>query len=437
MTGLVQPRSLLADLARLRPQAVGERSDFPAELDTYLNEICDRIDACEAQVHAFVPEADRRERLGSCVVSRGPLTGRPLGGVAVGIKDIISVDGLDTRAGSALPPALFASPQASVVHRLLSAGALVAGKTVTAEFAVSAPGPTTNPHNPRHTPGGSSSGSAAAVAAGMVPLAIGTQTIGSVIRPAAYCGVVGYRPTWGRIPTDGVIANAPSLDVVGCFAADIASVTAAAAVLCDGWQASRPPTPRPVLGVPQGAFLDKASPESLLAFEASVALLMEAGVDVRRVPTLDDIDVVAGHLYTVNRYELAQVHASWYAHYQPRYREQTAESIEQGRALTRQDYTEAVRYRARFRQQLIQTMADSGIDVWLSPSATGPAPEGLTSTGDPILCVPYSFAGLPAVSLPSGRQAGLPLGLQLAGRPGSDEQLLVWATAVESALAAG
>lgn len=436
MTDLVQPHSLASDLARWRPQAGDEGLLDPVGLRAYLHETCDRIDECDPRVHAFVPEPGRRARLVATAVTSGLQADLPLAGVPVGIKDIVRVAGLEIRAGSALPPAVFAGPQAVVVDRLLGAGALVAGLTVTAEFAVSAPGATTNPHNPGHTPGGSSSGSAAAVAAGMVPLAIGTQTIGSVIRPAAYCGVVGYRATWGRIPTDGVVPNAPSLDALGCFAADVASVEVAVAVLCDDWRESRP-TRRPVLGVPRGAFLAKAAPGALAAFEVLVALLVGAGFDVRAVPTLDDIDEVSEHLYVVNRYELAEVHADWYAGYQSLYREQTAQTIEQGRALTPQDYREATRYQRRFRDRLLQTMVDHGIDLWLSPSATGPAPEGLASTGDPIMCVPYSFAGLPAVSLPTVQDpAGLPLGLQLAGRAGADEELLAWAGLIAAALVA-
>ncbi len=164
---------------------------------------CDRIESEDPQVHAFVAEPGRRARLlaaaaGLAARSAGSERKPPLYGVVAGIKDVIRVDGLPTRAGSRLPAEILAGPQAPAVGRLLAAGALVAGKTVTAEFAVIAPGPTRNPRAPGHTPGGSSSGSAAAVAAGMVPLALGTQTIASVIRPAAFCGVAGFRPTYGR-----------------------------------------------------------------------------------------------------------------------------------------------------------------------------------------------------------------------------------------------
>src|SRR5580704_17028032 len=249
---------------------------------------CDRIEREDPQVHAFVAEPGRRARLlaaaaGLATRSAGSERKPALYGVVAGIKDVIRVDGLPTRAGSRLPAETLAGPQAHAVDRLLAAGALVAGKTVTAEFAVIAPGPTRNPRAPGHTPGGSSSGSAAAVAAGMVPLALGTQTIASVIRPAAYCGVPGFRPTRGRISPDGVIPFAPSLDVVGCFAADAARLTRAAAVLCDDWRPAANPG-RPVLGIPAGRYLDRASPVALSAFAGHVAVLSAAGYVVREAP---------------------------------------------------------------------------------------------------------------------------------------------------------
>ena len=157
----------------------------------YVTDIWDRIEEQDREIRAFVSESGRRDRLAATIPKDGPLAG-----IAVGIKDVIRVDGLPTQAGSAVPADALAGPQAPLVDRLLDAGAIVAGKTVTAEFAVFAPGPTRNPRDLEHTPGGSSGGSAAAVAAGMVPLAIGTQTIGSVIRPAAYCGVFGFKPTY-------------------------------------------------------------------------------------------------------------------------------------------------------------------------------------------------------------------------------------------------
>ena len=170
----------------------------------------------------------------------------------MGVKDIIRVDGFPTRAGSRLPPHLFAGPQAACVTALRRAGALVLGKTVTTEFAGFEPGPTANPHRPGHTPGGSSSGSAAAVAAGYCPLALGTQTIGSVIRPAAFCGIVGFKPSLGRIATAGLVDFSPAVDTVGIFTQDLAGMGSVAAVLCGEWR-RRTEADKPVLGVPLGS----------------------------------------------------------------------------------------------------------------------------------------------------------------------------------------
>ncbi|GLW55654.1 amidase [Kitasatospora phosalacinea] len=421
--------------------------------------LCARIEAGDAALGAFVrgAEADgaRRERLGAgeravreqagrerAVRERAvrervgsPGGGLPLFCVPVAVKDVLRVDGLPTRAGSALPAGVFAGPQAAAVDRLRDAGALVAGKAVTAEFAMSAPGPTRNPHHPEHTPGGSSSGSAAAVGAGLVPLALGTQTIGSVIRPAAYCGVVGFKPTSGRIPLDGVVPYAPSLDAVGLLADGLPLAAAAAAVLCDGWR-TPDPLPAPVLGVPDGPFLRRAEPESLAAFAAQVRALAEAGFTVRRVPFPDDFDEVTAALWTVTRYEAARSHAAWFPRYGHLYRPQSAALVRQGLPLTGAEHARALRRRAEFRERLAGRTADAGVDLWITPSATGPAPRGLDATGDPTPCVPWSWAGWPALSLPAGRsRGGLPLGLQCAAPARCDERLLAWAGPVAAALA--
>jgi Asp-tRNA(Asn)/Glu-tRNA(Gln) amidotransferase A subunit family amidase len=425
-------RNLTRDIAALR---TGER-DVSAEVAR----TCGCIDEMDATILAFVPEPGRRARLDAearAVTERWPdPASRPaLYGVPVGVKDIIRVDGLPTRAGSAVPPDALSGAQAPVVDRLREAGALVAGKTATAEFAASAPGPTRNPRAPAHTPGGSSSGSAAAVAAGMVALAIGTQTIGSVIRPAAYCGVVGFKPTHGRIPADGVIANAPTFDTVGIFTADVAGAATAAAVLCDRWQPVAPDAARPVLGVPVGPYLGRAGAEATEAFTAQCAALRAAGFPVREVAALADFEDLVRHNAVVNRYEIARTHADWFPRFGHLYREQTVAAIREGLAIGRDDYLRALRDRERFRDRLLTAMSDEGVDVWIAPSTTGPAPEGLDSTGDPIMCVPWSNAGLPSVTLPSARvPAGLPFGLQCVGRPHADERLLARVATIEATL---
>ncbi|WP_308377963.1 amidase [Streptomyces sp. ISL-98] len=400
------------------------------------------IDQLDEKIRAFVPEPDRDGRLraeAAAIETRWPdPAARPaLYGIPVGIKDIVRVDGLATRAGSALPPEVLAGEEATVVGRLRRAGALVAGKTVTAEFAVLAPGPTRNPHNPEHTPGGSSSGSAAAVAAGMVPLAVGTQTVGSMIRPAAYCGVTGFKPTYGRIPMDGVIANAPSFDTLGLYAADVAGVAVAAGVVCDDWSpvAAGPGSALPVLGIPEGPYLECAGAEALAAFGAQVEVVRAAGFDVRRVPVMDDFERIRTQLFTMNRYEVARTHAEWFAAYGELYRPETVKAIREGQGIGHEAYARAQRERSEFQDRIAASMTAHGIDLWITPAATGPAPRGLETTGSSIMCLPWSNAGLPSVAVPAGWSGGLPLGLQLVGAQGTDEQLLAWAPDVEAAVA--
>ncbi|MFE3885299.1 amidase [Streptomyces lydicus] len=435
MTTLLGQRFLVQEAAALR-----DGTDDPVDA---ANRSCDRIDAVDPQVRAFVPEDGRRARLLEAARRRASAVprasgGRPaLYGVPVGIKDIMHADGLPTHAGSELPPEVLAGPQAAVVGRLCAAGALIAGKTVTAEFAVTAPGPTRNPHNPAHTPGGSSSGSAAAVAAGMVPLAIGTQTVGSMVRPAAYCGVVGFKPSYGRIPIDGVIPNAASFDTLGCYATDVAGVALAASVLVDGWRArdGAGRTELPVLGVPAGPYLERADDGALRAFAEQCELLRAAGYVVHEVPVMDDFEQIVDQLFTMNRYEVARAHADWFARFGDRYRPETTSAIRQGQAIGDAAYEAARERRQAFRARLAADRRAAGVDLWIAPSATGPAPAGLTTTGSSIMCLPWSNAGLPAVSVPAGRAAnGLPLGLQLIGGFGADEDLLYGAAGVERVL---
>src|SRR5258706_6494819 len=211
------------------------------DLLAYIDDICNRIDAAEPHIHALLAEPERRSRLIADAVALearfpDPASRPPLYGIPLGIKDMFHVDGFLTRAGSRLPPELFSGPEAACVRNLRDAGALILGKTISTEFAYFEPGPTRNPHNLEHTPGGSSSGSAAAVAAGFCPLALGTQAIGSTIRPAAFCGIVGFKPTYKRISTKGWILSSEALEHVGIFTQDLAGMELAASLLCQNWQ---------------------------------------------------------------------------------------------------------------------------------------------------------------------------------------------------------
>ncbi|MEV6106360.1 amidase [Streptomyces sp. NPDC051940] len=401
--------------------------------------LCDSIDRLDRDIHAFVPEPGRRGRLEKEArenADRWPGEKPALYGAGVGIKDIIRADGTETRAGSALPAEVFDGPQAGVVDRLRDAGAVVAGKTVTAEFAVLAPGETRNPHNLAHTPGGSSSGSAAAVAAGMVPYAVGTQTVGSVIRPAAFCGVVGFKPTYGRIPMDGVVPNALSFDTVGVFARDVAGVELLAGVVCDDWDAAADASAAPLLAVPEGPYLAHAEPEALEAFERQLTLLAAAGYRVRRVPAMPDFAEMRADLMIANRYELVQSHADWFPEYGELYREETVKAIREGERIGDDEYRAAQTRRAATRERLLDVMASAGVDAWVAPPAPGAAPRGLQTTGSSIMCLPWSDTGLPALTVPAGRSRnGLPLGLQLVAAPGRDEALLRWGRGVAEAVA--
>jgi len=405
------------------------------DLSTFLDDLCDRIGRTEPFIQALVPERDRRARLqqeAQALQASSPDPSRrpPLYGVPVGIKDIVRVDGFPTRAGSRLPPHLFDGPEAAVVAALRRAGALILGKTVTTEFAYFQPGPTRNPHHPDHTPGGSSSGSAAAVAAGYCPLALGTQTIGSVIRPAAFCGIVGFKPTRDRISPTGLIPFSPSADQVGLFTQDVGGMTLVAAILCRGWEsilASQYST-LPMLGVPEGPYLQQASPATLAIFEEQLAGLAAAGCVIRRVTALEEIDGIARHHHDMIAAEAAEIHAEWFQTYEPLYGPHMAAIIRAGREVSPQALAAARDGRESLRLELARVMNAAGIDLWVTPAAPGPAPRGLTTTGSPAMNLPWTYAGMPALSLPAGcTKNGLPLGLQLVARFEADEQLLAWA----------
>jgi Asp-tRNA(Asn)/Glu-tRNA(Gln) amidotransferase A subunit family amidase len=411
------------------------------DLHTHIDAICDRIEAVDGPVQALLPETKRRARLhteAAALLARYPLPEtRPLlYGALVGVKDIFHVDGFVTRAGSQLPPEEFAGAEAHCVQQLRQAGALVLGKTVTTEFAYFEPGPTRNPHNLAHTPGGSSSGSAAAVAAGLCPLGLGTQTIGSVIRPAAFCGVVGFKPTYDRIATSGLVYFSRTADHVGLFTQDVAGMMLAATVLCKDWQlatgdwsrASGEWGSKPVLGVPVGPYLEQTEPGALASFEQQLQQLEGAGYRVKRVPTLPDIQALNLLHRRMVFAEFAREHVHLYPRYADRYRPRTREIIQTGQTVSAEGLTASRQHCQTLRAELHAQMEAEQIDLWVCPPALGAAPAGIHATGDPNMNLPWTHAGMPALTLPAGCAAdGMPLGLQLVGRFGGDEQLLVWA----------
>lgn len=399
----------------------------------------ERFEAVEPSIEAFLDEPDRWTRLSeaaSALSDRHPDPGMrpPLFGVPVGIKDIFNVDGYGTRAGSTVPPEELTGPEAPTVSALVDAGALILGKTVTTEFAYFEPGPTRNPHDTDHTPGGSSSGSAAAVAAGLCPLALGSQTAGSVNRPAAFCGVVGVKPSYGRIPIEGVFPLASSVDTVGYFTQDVEGAALAAGVLYDRWRAEMEPPRAPTIGAVEGPYLEQATETGRDHFERHVERL-EEGFDVRRIDPFPDIDAVNERHDRLVAAEAALSHDELYPKYGGRYAEKTAELIEEGLAVDVGELAAARAGRSELRRDVHGSMDEHGLDLLVSPAAPGPAPEGIETTGDPVMNVPWSQSGLPTVTLPASKtEAGLPIGIQCTARFGLDEWLLAWCRDVRTAI---
>lgn len=423
----IRDLSLAADLDAMR------RNDHT--LRQHIDKLHERFAAIEPHIDAWLPEPGRFERLRADAARLetqypDPTKRPPLFGALLGVKDIFHADGFVTRAGASLPPDCFAGEQAEAVTRLKRAGALIVGKTVTTEFAYFEPGPTRNPHNPAHTPGGSSSGSAAAVAAGLAHLATGTQTVGSVIRPAAYCGIVGFKPSFDRVPTGGLVPFSKSADHVGFFTQDVDSMRLAAPAVINDWRSATVIQERPVLAVPEGAYLQQST--ALDVFEAQLYVLQGAGYIVKRVDLLDDIAAIdAWHLDLISA-ELAQAHREWYPQYRGRYRPRTAALIEYGLTVSADRLAAARVNQLAFRERLHGMMDGEGIDIVVSPAAPDVAPPGIAATGSPMMNMPWTHAGIPALSLPAGLGSlGMPLGLQLVARFGADEELLRWAAEME------
>lgn len=407
----------------------------------FLIQTLDRIGAIDQRVRAFLPEPGRRQRLlGELVALDAADGGRlPLRGLPVAVKDLYRVDGLPTQAGSRLPQELFACRQSWIVSALRRAGCVVAGKTQMDEFGCSEPSPTRNPHDLARTPGGSSSGSAAAVASGMVPLAIGSQTQRSLIGPAAFCGVVGFKPSYGRIPYDGV-PLARSADTVGVLAQDVAGIELVMRILLRDWR--DPATPdRPALGLATGPLFSECLPaDTWFSLTQQVSRLRRAGYVICPAPVVSDaatrhwIRVLDDLLLA----ELADAHRRWFASYAELYRPRTAAAIRAGLAISP---TRCDRCRAelpQLRADIERAMTRAGIDAWICPSSLGPAPVGLDHTGYTETTLLWSWAGMPCVSMPTdGSADGLPRGLQLVGRFGADESVLHWAAGLAAHLTVG
>jgi Asp-tRNA(Asn)/Glu-tRNA(Gln) amidotransferase A subunit family amidase len=312
-------------------------------------------------------------------------------------------------------------------------GAIVFGKTVTTEFAYFAPGPTRNPYHLSHTPGGSSSGSAAAVSAGLVPFAFGTQTIGSIIRPASYCGIVGFKPTYGRISSTGVIPLAPSVDTVGFFASDMQSTSFMAKILVNEWNSNNKSSKKPVLGIPDGPFLENTYREMKVHFKKVWNFLNYKGYTILNIPVMHNFEAIYEHHNVIVAYEAAKTHEKWFAEYGNLYHPKSEELVVRGQRISKHAFERSLASRLKLRNKLLAKQKTEGVDLWISPSAQGAAPKGIDSTGDPVMNLPWTHCGFPTINIPAGLNSdGLPMGLQVTASWYRDENLLSWGSALES-----
>lgn len=359
----------------------------------------------------------------------------PLHGLPVGLKDVIDTKGIPTANGTPIDAGRVPDADAWIVARLRAAGAIIMGKTVTTECAYMHPGATTNPYNPEHTPGGSSQGSAAAVAAGMVPLAIGTQTGGSVIRPAAYCGIVGMKPSFGLIPRTGVLTQSPFLDTIGVFGRSVEDCALLAEVLAGHDPADRAtaplPTPRilsvaqskapvtPMFALIRPPGWDSADPQMTDALQELAEVLGEQCFEA----PFGGFDDVAAARQRINFAEMAKC----YYGLERRGRDQMSEvlksAMDEGKAVLARDYIAAMDWRDLMTAALDEIF--ERCDAILCPSAPGPAPKGLEGTGTAIFNGLWTLAGVPAVTLPVfTAENGMPMGVQLIARRGDDARLM-------------
>jgi len=361
----------------------------------------------------------------------------PLHGVPVGIKDVFDTVDAPTTYGSPIYRGHRPAWDAACVASLRAAGAVVLGKTVTTEFAAYHPGKTANPHNPAHTPGGSSSGSAAAVADGMVPLALGTQTAGSVVRPASFCGVVGYKPTYGWISRAGLKPLAESLDTVGLFARSVEDAALLGSVLCGrpALRSKSDPGNPPRFGVCRTHEWDRAAPATVSALAEAGDRFGRAGARTTDLPPPEGFRGLAEAQQAIMAFEAARAFAFEVRNHPGQLSGKLRELLATGEACTPEAYDRARALTDDARRLLPEVFGEN--DVLLVPSAIGEAPLGLSATGDPLFSRVWTLLGVPCVNLPGlTGPSGLPVGVQLVGLPGRDAELLGMAAWAEAALAA-
>jgi Asp-tRNA(Asn)/Glu-tRNA(Gln) amidotransferase A subunit family amidase len=370
-----------------------------------LEQCLKRIRELDPTIHAWVQVQPER-----------PTGDGPLSEIPFGAKDIIETQGMATEYGSPLYKGRLGTADAAIVREMRSRGAILLGKTVTTAFAYRTPGPTRNPRNLEHTPGGSSSGSAAAVAAGMVPFTIGEQTRGSMIRPASYCGVTGFKPTYDLLPTEGMLPVSKSLDTLGLFTHTPADMLAL-------WKAlGHPPGLREQFTFAAPDPIPECEPEMAHAFRQALLLLRDSGIRIKAI----DIAEMLKKLDEANDvemfYEGARFHEARLKEFGDRLDQPLANLIREGLKIPAERYEEAKRFLADSRVRLAEIFKSS--PVILTPAATGPAPLGLSNTGDPRMNAPWSALGTPAISVPMPMASGLPLGLQLTADLRQDSRVL-------------
>ena len=420
-------------------EAIGKIRNGEMTSEELVQACLDRIEQVDGDIEAWAhlkPDyaLDQARMLDTRRQAGGPVG--PLHGIPVGIKDILDTDSLPTENGTVLDSGRQPMANCRVVSLLEEAGAVIMGKTVSTELAVFGPGKTRNPRNPKHTPGGSSSGSAAAVASHMVPLAIGTQTNGSVIRPASFCGVVGFKPTHGLIPRTGILAQSRWLDTVGVFARSVEDAAMLAEVLVahdpgdpDTTARARPPLSEtageepplpPLLTFAKTAVWDQADQETQDAFGELVELLGDGCGELHLPEPFEHAVALHG---TIMKADLAKSFAGYYERGKDRLTDILKAMIEDGQKITAVDYNNAVD-RREFLNGGLDGVFDR-YDAIITPAAVGEAPAGLDSTGSPIFNSLWTYCGTPAITLPlMAGPNGLPLGVQLVGRRGDDARLL-------------
>jgi Asp-tRNA(Asn)/Glu-tRNA(Gln) amidotransferase A subunit family amidase len=379
-----------------------------------LQHAVEHIRSADASIHAWVQVSPQK-----------PLGPGPLAGIPFGVKDIIETNGLATEYGSPIYKGRIGTEDAAIVVDLRRRGGVMMGKTQTTSFAYRTPAPTRNPRNLDHTPGGSSSGSAAAVAAGMVPFALGTQTGGSVLRPASFCGVTGFKPTFGVLPMGGVLPFAKSLDTLGLFTHTPADMRAL-------WEATGHTTgtaTRVVFGVPDP--MVDVEPPMADAFQRALSALRAGGATLRSIDVAPMLTRLVAASRTVMFYEGARFHEERYRQYGDRMAEM-GELVREGLQISAAAYDAARREIDDAKSRVSALHATT--PIILVPAATGPAPRGLQSTGDSRMNAPWTALGVPAISIPLPVGAALPLGLQLTAARGDDPRLLQAAVQVHRLL---